>query len=343
MPPSFYSYKQIISVIATAFVVYLYIFVVYLYSSQPLTATPSLFFQTTRSTPAPTASIDDVNMNWLPYYLRCDKPKSTNYGANGIRSGFSSKHLVYSHVFKSGGTTIAQGIRALIRANKMNGIQELKYKKSISDLKPFLDNNTFIFTFVRDPITRFLGSFFEVNRRAFSEANNFGYMSGRIKKSLHVNSLHEYSKMNSTQVLKAFINKLLHSQSFFDEHLAPNTFFLNDSLPFNYIGNLRNLDQDLPKILAPFITDDELKNDHQLLMNTYFQRQRSRFTQNNSFSTFGLEHFSQHEMTVFFKKYALDMTQLDDEMIRNLCEIYWIDYTCFPFKIPSQCIKAVPA
>ena len=79
---------------------------------------------------------------------------------------------------------------------------------------------------------------------------------------------------------------------------------------------------DLFEILQPFIKDEKLKN-NQSLLEEYFFHERDRHN-----SEYGVKSV---------QKYSLEDEQLSDEDIINLCDLYWMDYICFPFDMPKQC------
>ncbi len=35
--------------------------------------------------------------------------------------------------------------------------------------------------------------------------------------------------------------------------------------------------------------------------------------------------------------YNLELDELNDEDIRLVCEIYWMDFVCIPFEVPKPC------
>ena len=57
-------------------------------------------------------------------------------------------------------------------------------------------------------------------------------------------------------------------------------------------------------------------------MNKYFIHERNR---NDNKYTQGLE------------KFIISESEFNDNDIIRICDIYWMDYICFPFDIPIQC------
>ena len=71
----------------------------------------------------------------------------------------------------------------------------------------------------------------------------------------------------------------------------------------------------------PFLIDEELKRNRTKLMD-FLQNRRVRGVDN--------DHLE-------LSKFSLERSQLSENDISNLCDIYWMDYLCFPFDIPNEC------
>ena len=115
-------------------------------------------------------------------------------------------------------------------------------------------------------------------------------------------------------------------QQYLDSHLEPNTHGLlgqdyQNDIPFTFIGNLYNYNNDYPQILKPFLVDKELIQDRKKLMK-YLARMRGR-TKDNKFLN--------------LTKFSINRSELSDNDISNLCDVYWMDYLCLPFDIPIEC------
>eukprot|EP01083_Nonionella_stella_P243974 849616_1 len=302
--------------------------------------------------------IEPMDHNWLPYYSRCkympfDLHHSHPPAPDGaIVEGIITKQFIYSHVFKAGGTTINHGIFKLIKNKKL--IHLTPYKDTLfarnymlknktydySNIASFMDNKTVTFTFIRDPLSKFLSAFFEVSKRFVTDIR-YQNKKKRIESAMKI----DYQRHEPLDILRKFIRKiktsylvyndtLYHTHTVFDhrnyldDHYKPNLFYLmprsnrNKSLNFNFIGNINELTIDLPQILNPFINDTKLQNNATLLME-YFEHQRDRNSQ--TYETHSTEQFN------------IDKSELSEQDIQNICEIYWMDYICFPFEIPEPC------
>merc|ERR1712176_249213 len=104
-----------------------------------------------------------------------------------------------------------------------------------------------------------------------------------------------------------------------EAHFHPQTFFLLDGkleyFPFDYLGELGHLDEILQAVLmefAPSVSDRPLARN----IRSYRKRERDKD---------------------YLQDYNIQREQLTDADIANICKIYWIDYICFPFDVPSQC------
>eukprot|EP01084_Bolivina_argentea_P104307 186778_1 len=303
-------------------------------------------------------NIYNTTHNWLPYYLRCNyKPKQDVNDSKifnfilGIRYGVLSNELIYSHIFKAGGTTIKMGIQKLQHDNKTSFTSLYVNDNgglSKQDIEYRINNShTFAFTFVRDPISRFLSAFYEYNRRAilYSGYNRGKQISHQILNQFGM-KLSQYKHSDPMKLLRdIFINTMLrNSNTYLNDHFVPNMLFLidqkNKSFNFNYnfIGNIQELDNDLPQIMEPFIRDEKLKNNSYSLMQTYFSRKRHRTNKYSDYSS--QSNIAQHigdRNKKLLNKFNVKESMLDDVDINNLCNVYWLDYICFPFDIPIQC------
>ena len=316
--------------------------------------------------------------NLVPYYQKCRynpeyiSPGMEQYGA--MYHGILTKQLIYKHVFKAGGTTIQKGIRTLIHDKKLINLTFLKKKKKfkrlidsvlvstdfvrakdglfLKDINKYIDKDALIFTFIRDPISKALSAFFEINFRAYFSQSRTIYRR-RIINNLNFKNWKQYKDLDGMTAFQHFIDiiykrtkqnvpsKAIYPRNYFiDPHFAPNLFFLmhngqqNKSLSYYFIGDLKNLGNDLPKLLNGYLSDEQLKNNGDLLMEKYFPSQRNR----NNATTDPILARQSHNRLRHDAKYNLKSSQLGDDYIKKLCEIYFMDYLCFPsFRLPSQC------
>ena len=335
-------------------------------------------------------NIKPVSHNLLPYYKRCVYKPEHEYLPPGMDEfgamhyGILSKVLLYQHVFKAGGTTIMSGIKSLIRDQKMLNLTkitkkfaartqlkknsilissefETKYKGLFRDeIDKYVDKDALIFTFIRDPLSKTLSAFYEINWRAYFGETNLQkkIYRYRLHQSLGISAWWKYTKIDAMEAFQRFIKRIYrltrqvtnvtaHKKNYFtdhyiDTHFAPNLFFLmhngqqNKSLKYNFIGNLDNLSKDLPQLLNGYLIDDELKYNDSLLMEQYFSHQRDRNDTKND-EVFHNEKYLDAALLYFDRRYNLKISQLKDDYVKLICEIYWMDYLCFPFNLLSQC------
>ena len=326
-------------------------------------------------------NITPSDHNWAPFFFRCQYNQATTYPHYPwSNEAFITKELFYDHVFKAGGTTIQSSLTALARDDKLsltafpgedyvisggdiagnsritvNGTGKFHQNKILNE---FLNDDAILFSFVRDPIDKFLSAFYEAHIRLFDD----GESRDKIPR------LSEYDDLTGLEIMRAWIDKILrnikkekgrvrkhelilavptmHDRKkwrrnfrkrlggkrrrmlidYVNSHLPPNMDFLMDkdwsmNIPFGFIGDLYNLKNDLPQVLMPLIIDEELKRNHSELMK-YLATVRSRDGDN---------------MRAELSKFIIGREELNKKDIDNLCQIYWLDYLCFPFDIPDEC------
>ena len=273
-----------------------------------------------------------------------------------------TKELLYVHVFKAGGTTIIGNVLAFLNEQTFNptilqhltplgpevvipGFDIKNYSKTPdakysqhSILDNFIENNTTTFSFVRDPVDKFLSGFYEVNRRVFVTKE---IRIARADKGLRA-LVERYGNKSGIEIMRSWMKEIERRtadfidphQLFMDPHLLPNMHFLMDqhyqtrSIPFNFIGNLKHFAEDFPQILHPFIRDQELRQNHSKIMDLMIQKRVRADEKSGSVHSILDEHLT---------RFLVKRSQLSDDDIRRICELYWLDYMCFPFDIPVQC------
>eukprot|EP01083_Nonionella_stella_P104928 301327_1 len=277
--------------------------------------------------------------NWAQYYFRCKymvhhpAPKSP-----WIAEAFVTKDIFYNHVFKAAGTTIQGGLVQLARHGKLKNLNtfdsewvihggqfENNPNFSSQNIFNFLNDNALIFTFIRDPLAKFLSAFYEVYYRIVMEQQTGQTHPNGLPQSNETFN----SSLSGIQILRIWIDHMLqHPGDFIDSHAFPNTKFLQASdwsmsMPFNFIGHLDHLTTVLPELLAPYIDDVEFKVNTTLWMQKYFRRRYMKKLKRQKHKSLG--------------KYEVRKSELSDKDVRDICELYWLDYLCFPFELPEAC------
>ena len=304
--------------------------------------------------------------NWAPFYFRCNDLYHRDYPLKRpwIDEGLISKELFFVHVFKAGGTTIRLNMNDLMTngivrnltflgsefviyggpLNRFSKTEDGKYSQH-SILDKFIDNNTITFSFVRDPIDKFLSAFYEAHYRHFnlSEfrsplAAKYGDKSGIQIMRLWIDEMEhrmamdqrrkhpKSSKANGNVATNDMSSRRRLASPFVNSHLFPNMRFLMEqhyrtSIPFNFIGDLKHFAVDFPQIVEPFIVDEELRRNHTKFMEL-MERKRVRKGDNWD-----------HKLS----KFHIERSELSDDDVQRICDLYWLDYLCLPFDIPVQC------
>eukprot|EP01083_Nonionella_stella_P040494 109887_1 len=278
---------------------------------------------------------DPVSHNWAPYYYRCNYLVNRSLDKRQwCAEAFVTPDIFYNHVFKAGGTTIQGGLIHLTADKKLTNLNKLHSEYvvpggeiannpefSLKNMFEFLNEDALRFTFLRDPIDKFLSAFYEAHYRISKDEFDVNTLPLRER---------ENPDLSTIQILRIWIafimQQPLEFRNFINDHARPNTYFLQTgnwslTMPLNFIGQLNHLSEDLPKLLLPYINDVELKANETLLMETYFRR-RNKKLQNEYES---------------LRKYEVNRSQLNSFDIMKICELYWLDYLCFPFELPKQC------
>ncbi len=152
-----------------------------------------------------------------------------------------------------------------------------------------------LFTYVRDPIDRFISGFYEMKRRNNGMKDN---MNGN--KTEDLNEMRALlSSMMRLKQKNAFIWRM-------DQHLWPQMLFLVDQygklLDFNYIGMLENIEVTLPLIFEQYEhIPSQLVTDY--LSNNIYHDSRSR-TFDETYASYG------HYLT------RADINEDDESLIR---------------------------
>lgn len=221
------------------------------------------------------------------------------------RQPFLSNHLCFTHVHKCGGTTVMNLFKYLYSNQYLDALYHPKdFYEWLFDLK---DRDIMLFTFVRDPVDRFISAFYEMKRR-------HNEMNGNYRKSKESDLKEMRSLLNDMLALKER-NEFPWK---FDKHLWPQMLFLIDHrgevLEYNYIGMMDNMEMVLPLFFEQYenvsseIVSEFLKeNIHRDSRSRKHDKVYAKYT----------EYVSRD-----------DLNDQDERMIRS---VYWIDYLClFP-------------
>ena len=366
-----------------------------------------------------------INMttNWVSYFESC----TFNYfDAKDLFAEITlTKEVSYCHIYKSGGTTVMHGLNELIdekrlidftlycdpngkkrarnsNGNDFSGIKISDYLNFVYDINSINSqvinnitrfefvNDNLLFTFVRDPIDKFLSAFYEIYRRViqthfcmlgnytcqdFNKKGKTGdiiikrkqkqkqktnkdkirYDNGMIDWNV---AFQFYQNKSSFILLEKWIDLLYERNSpnslantmnverlrnnfnyhYFNPHNWPNIAFLNKKMQFEFIGNLKNIVSDLKVILRPYFREKYLKD--KTMVDKEIDRifdSSKHFIPRDRHSKQYIQHETDPVMVPIINAFSFERQRLTDQHIFKLCNIFWVDYVCFPFQIPPQC------
>eukprot|EP01083_Nonionella_stella_P096283 270584_1 len=291
-----------------------------------------------------TIQITPVFHNWAPFWLRCAIPWGTR---RHMRTMFLTKEINYIHVFKAAGTTINSGLERLSsqhiinitkyntsRASNVYGdesrVPRRKYLK-------FINDQTFVFTFIRDPISKFLAGFFEQNRKLRSPALlNLTKYDLRTMKGIDILRLWIGAMLDNLRKYEKLPKAGRKGSEYLDAHTTANVNVLSPYKKLlNFVGVVSNLNHDLPQLLQPFIRDQRIRNNATLLMREYFIHRNGRMDVVDPDFWMARHGFNLSEVNV--TNFDIKISDLNDSDVKNLCQIYWIEYICFPWDVPDVC------
>ena len=313
--------------------------------------------------------------NLVPFINRCNvkayyqQPDLFEYYAG------SNTKAAYMHVFKSGGTTVIQtwenmqrnlGVRGPHKAMKVHHRQwkpgkvdlprEIRWIGDRNNFYRFFDGQ-YSFSYVRDPVGRFLSSFFEYKVRAddhveekyMNKIHDGDHTPQHLLKELAFIMQHRTVCEYDTRYKRYnYLPRTLNI--YWDDHLNPQMhFLLNDNwdkYKLNYVGDMSMMQETLYKIMVEYsdINVDEL--DFDTFKKKYYHLERDRHTKayqeannpNKWPKQKKMRNTGQHDtQNIITKNLVLERKDMDDELIQLICELYWLDYLCLPFDIPKQC------
>ena len=183
-------------------------------------------------------------------------------------------------------------------------------------LYKYMANNNFtLFTVIKDdPIDRFLSGFFELCKQ---NKYNFDHTKSSIQNMRQL--LHRVHTNYNRYNLNIY-------QKYYDTHLLPQISFLFDYhwnyFPFDYIGFLNNSHKN-PSLFSNHSAIQILNEYSPKSLKNFIKILKNR---NSSYS----QKYNR-------SRYIVNKTSLSPHDYQILCELYWMDYLCFPIKIPKMC------
>eukprot|EP01084_Bolivina_argentea_P103753 185827_1 len=248
-------------------------------------------------------------------------------------------------VSMSGGTTVRDTMNAILP-----GQSRVTWNKYRGHIREFM-SHLFMFSHIRDPITRTISGFFELHRRNESEIsknNLIGVDSFRYMLQL-MNDRMDCSLSNKTKQEKMSDNII--GATYFNMHIMPQMYFLTEASnpwklwPVNYIGNMSELYESTFEIFYHFYwnTSDYLEYEKKKKLLSYNEAQKVfkehyHWGRNRHYEKY-LNGGERKGKTTGENAllYQIEMNDLTDDDIRQICDIYWMDYICIPFDMPKAC------
>ena len=284
--------------------------------------------------------------NLAPFLNRCALNRSvfaSNH--NEWAEMFLNSRLGFVHNFKAAGTTVQESLHRLAKRGKLRGEfvlnqtgDVLRWNRRFLAQSQYTERRAewlevmsavFLFSMVRDPIERVLSAFFEVSARQsgtrlFQRLGIDGLQGIHRLRALLTHFVRAKETHLMTDRKKRVQMKSLWSG---EAHLHPQTLFLLAAdlsfFPFDFVGDLKDFDAAMRAILFEFVWPylEEHPRFIDYALTSYRRRAGNpRFYGDALRSDFNLER-----------------ANLSDADVRMICEVYWVDYLCLPFKVPAQC------
>ena len=273
-------------------------------------------------------------INYVEYWKTYDLQKSPRLGG-GLFEIWMNKNSGYVHIFKNAGTTIENILNYFVihgyitNQTREHLVYRNKTKMDIINTTFIADiiagntrfrlkqaiKNEFVFTYLRDPLQRFLSAYFEMMKRRHRNENE------------KIDKLLVFNKMTKT------MKELLYNGTrnyFIDIHFRQQTLFLmderNKKLNIDYIGMIdrKTFSYDLFNVIKK-ISEDINGNkfiryrEFKLIVDKLSLRNKSDISyQNNT-------------------DFIIDINELTNDNIRDICALNYLDYIVFPFELPKEC------
>ena len=228
--------------------------------------------------------------------------------------------------------------------------RDYRWIQSRTGFYKFFDSQ-YSFSYVRDPIPRFLSSFFEyivrgndkveekyMNNIESQESKNDKdpkHLVEELAKIMEHRAICEWNQGHKEDDYKPYSLSI-----YWDDHINPQMhFLLNDKWDWyklNYVGYIDKMDETLYKIMIENsdLQPDDLSFD--TFMNKHYEKARDRHSKQYQQMNKGNQD-DRHSKIKDASKLVLEAYELNSDLIQKICDLYWMDYLCLPFDIPQQC------
>ncbi|ETO22822.1 hypothetical protein RFI_14376 [Reticulomyxa filosa] len=247
-------------------------------------------------------------------FLLCKLKRYLDVLKPSFREPTETSNLTYIHVHKCGGTSIIELYEHLYATGKIpylyapHDVVEEFYTITPSKQKYLY------YTFVRDPISRMISSYFEIHRRGI------GLDFGQGLTGLGNLLLDMYTRKHKHNEFPWRIN----------HHVWPQMLFLVDKignpLPIDYIGRMESMEVTLPYLLEHFTKGNNATQIIEYLATNQF---RSRTKDSNYINEIMAKPVLQTDT-------AITIDRLTAQIILLICDLYWIDFYCLDLELPQR-------
>lgn len=236
----------------------------------------------------------------------------------------SKLRLSYFHIYKNGGTTANS---ALNRFCKQTTGESGKFHRSWIEEErvPSFDDlcqNSFCYTFWRDPVDRFISSYHEIMRRTNDGTQNINNWMPSVDVLRDIGLPEDASKQQKTESFRKFFD-LVESGKFVDPHVQNQVNFLSSTGgKYPNVSNLATFDlrraDEVTEIIFCGAYHSALKNNDSCPFDPIIMHR----TRDRNTGEYGK------------KQYVIDEEDLEDHLLERIAGLYCKDY-CY-FGIPMH-------
>jgi len=233
--------------------------------------------------------------------LRC--PSWTRNTTNTVLVWLRTEGIMYSQIEKSASSTIRKIFKKL-----GNGTHKTKeISNSLTNGLP--PNINVLFTFVRDPVERFLSAYIEVWRR-----RDFFWLTGKKWIKLGLSLPDQAMKV---EAMALFIDRL-DEEGWWNPHLRPQTMemantYMPNCLPFDFVGRVENFERDMSQAFSM-----AGGNPDRWRAGVTKPKHRASYLNDKKVIASAFEHQT-------------------SERKRKVCRLYYLDFINLDYPLPTVC------